>query len=128
MREPQYFRYEWLRESDAAGVVRAEADLDGDGAADLLWRHRTTGELYVWRMSGFTVGSAGHLDPAQLADARWRLAQVADFDGDGDPDLLWHHQETGDLYVWFLDGMRTVGGSFLTPRSFPGASWSLAPR
>ena len=39
MREPQYFRYEWLRESDAAGVVRAEADLDGDGAAEIRLEH-----------------------------------------------------------------------------------------
>ncbi len=39
MREPQYFRYQWLRESDAAGVVRAEADLDGDGAAEIRLEH-----------------------------------------------------------------------------------------
>lgn len=32
---PQYFRYQWVRESEAAGVVRAEADFDGDGAVDV---------------------------------------------------------------------------------------------
>lgn len=31
---PQWFRYQFLRLNDAAGIVRAEADFDGDGAVD----------------------------------------------------------------------------------------------
>ena len=32
--EPQYFQYQWVRESDSAGFVRASADFDGDGVAE----------------------------------------------------------------------------------------------
>ena len=27
----------------------------------------------------------------------------ADLDGDGKADILWHHQGTGDLYVWLIE-------------------------
>jgi hypothetical protein len=29
--EPQFFQYQWVRESDSGGFVRALADFDGDG-------------------------------------------------------------------------------------------------
>lgn len=32
--DPQYFQYQWARQSPSAGKVVALADLDGDGAAD----------------------------------------------------------------------------------------------
>ncbi len=33
---PQYFRYQWLAQSATAGVARGEADLDGDGVAEVI--------------------------------------------------------------------------------------------
>ena len=34
-----------------------------------------------------------------------------DFNGDGSSDLLWHHQVTGELYVWLLSGTVAAKGS-----------------
>jgi hypothetical protein len=36
-----------------AWQVAAAADLDGDGKADLVWRH-ADGSAYYWKMSGAT--------------------------------------------------------------------------
>ncbi len=36
--------------------VRAVGDLDGDGKADLVWRH-TDGTTYLWVMNGLAVSS-----------------------------------------------------------------------
>jgi len=33
---PQYFQYEWVKRSDAAGTATARADLDGDGTAEVV--------------------------------------------------------------------------------------------
>jgi type IV pilus assembly protein PilA len=32
--DPQYYQYQWVKQSDSSGVVQAIADLDGDGEAD----------------------------------------------------------------------------------------------
>lgn len=39
---PQYFRYQWLATSDTEGVARAEADLDGDGTAEVIFESKVT--------------------------------------------------------------------------------------
>jgi hypothetical protein len=36
--------------------------------------------------------------------------------------------ETGDLYVWFLDGLNLTGATFLTPKTVPDLSWQIVPR
>jgi hypothetical protein len=35
MTDPQYFQYHWLSDGEASGVARADADLDGDGHAEI---------------------------------------------------------------------------------------------
>ena len=53
---------------------------------------------------------------------------MADFDRDGNQDLLWHHQGTGDLYVWFMNGTVVTRGSYLTPSRFADTNWKVVPR
>jgi hypothetical protein len=37
-----------------------------------------------------------------------------DFNGDGKPDLLWRHETTGDVGVWFMNGTTSIGGASMT--------------
>ena len=63
-----------------------------------------------------TTGS--YLTPRSFSDTLWQIRGVADLNKDGQPDLLWHHQGTGDLYVWFLNGLdRVVGARTSTRRA-----------
>ena len=100
-------------------------DLNGDGKADILWHHQTTGELYAWFLDGMAVTAGSYLTPPAFTDTRWQIRAIADLDGDGKADILWHHQETGDLYVWLMDGTVVTGGSYLTPRSFADTRWQI---
>jgi hypothetical protein len=43
-------------------------------------------------------------------------------------DLLWHHRTTGELYVWYLDGLVEAGGSYLTPSTYTDSTWQIVPR
>ena len=49
-----------------------------------------------------------------------------DLNDDDQPDLLWHHQATGELYVWFLERRHGVRG--LVPHTVPLRRHPLADR
>jgi hypothetical protein len=128
--------------TDTRWQIRATDDFNRDGTADILWHRQTTGELYVWFLGpatapdggagddapgpATTVTGAAFLTPSAMPDTRWQIRGSADFDGDDAPDLLWHHQTTGELYVWFLGADLTVsGGTFLSPSAMPDTRWQV---
>jgi hypothetical protein len=66
-------------------------DFDHDGKPDLVWRRdNDTLEARVWLMDGANVKPGKSDIGLPLPAPGWRLAGVADFDGDGTPDLIWH--------------------------------------
>ncbi|KJU87798.1 secreted protein containing C-type lectin domain protein [Candidatus Magnetobacterium bavaricum] len=84
--------------------VLAVADFNGDGMADILWKH-TDGNVAVWIMQvqptpptkSFVVG--GKVSPD------WQFKSVGDFDGDGKADILWQHSDpSGKIAIWKMDG------------------------
>ena len=35
----------------------------------------------------------------------WEIQEVADFDGDGNPDLVWRNLTTQETAIWLMDGV-----------------------
>jgi ELWxxDGT repeat protein len=108
----------YLDPISTAWQVQRLGDFNGDGKADILWRHTGNGETYIWMMDGPRV-SAGTGYTNHAADNRWRIENVGDFDGDGRSDILWRNvggPDTGALFVWLMDGTTRVG-TYLDPIS-----------
>ena len=114
--------------TDPQWQIRGLADFNGDGQPDVLWHHQATGDLYVWFMSGTSATGGSYLTPSRFADTRWQIRSLNDVNADGKADLLWHHQATGDLYVWLMNGTRVTAGSYLTPSRFADTRWQIVPR
>ena len=107
---------------DATWSVAGVGDLDGNGAADVLWRQSSTGTLTDWSMSGSNIVSSSTISAAP--DSSWSIADIADFTGDGKADLLWRQSTTGSLALWSMNGS-TISASN-TISATPDASWSVA--
>jgi hypothetical protein len=78
--------------------IQGSGDFDGDGQADILWRH-DTGQTAIWFMrDGARVGEGypGGQDPSLT----WKIQTTGDFDADGRSDILWRHPN-GQLAIWF---------------------------
>ncbi len=101
--------------------VVATADFDADGKCDIFWRNPTTGQSYLWFMDGTTLRPETGSLPT-INDQVWQVVGVADFDSDGDPDILWQHFG-GYGYIWFMQGTsRTLTGA-TAPTA--GTVWSV---
>src|SRR5262245_14372091 len=95
-------------------------DFNGDGKADILWRH-TSGTLDEWLLDGLTVIGSG--SPGG-ATTDWSVAGVWVFNGDSKADILWLNTITGDAVIWLMNGTTVLGtgspGAAVTPWTVAG--------
>ena len=104
--------------------VAMRTDVTGDYSNDLAWANDVSGEVRLWHMAGVTLYRQETTNPPAPVDANWRLANIADFNADGRPDLLWHNATSGRLSMWFMDGATRTTALLVEPIHDP--SWALA--
>ena len=111
--------------ADVLWRIVGTGDFDLDGRPDILWHHTASGELVVWYMHEVTLDTGTFLTPRALADVRWKVAGVADFNQDGKPDILWHHEASGEAVIWYMDGSAMTGGTFTSPNGLADVDWRV---
>ena len=99
------------------------ADFNGDGRADNLFRNAVTGENLVWYLdaSGARTGSA-NLSIATV-DPSWSIAGVGDFNADGRADVLWRNQDAALTSLWTMNGVTATSTNLLSVQA--GAQWQI---
>jgi len=118
--------WDWLVDDGRPGMrVIAVADWDTDGHPDLIWEDGNTGRLEVEyrggpkgtrRLKSATVRAGGIVG--------WRLAGVADFDGNGTCDLVWENEITRQVTVHYYNGTEMTDWRWLNISGMRG--WRLA--
>jgi hypothetical protein len=82
-------------------------DFNHDGRTDILWRNRNSNRLVSWYMKGLdrTFGEFLAFGGAPVeAGVNDRVAAVADFNRNGNADVVLQNELTGDLTYWYFDG------------------------
>jgi len=111
---------------DTLWRIVAAADMNADGSPDLVWQHSATGHLAVWLMNGLQYADGVWMSPDQVGDTNWKIAGTGDFNLDGRPDLIWHHQTQGTVSVWLMNGLVLMNGIVLTPGTVADTNWKVA--
>ena len=93
--------------------IRCIGDLDGDGDADILWQREKTsssapGAVSCWLIDTSIVAP----DPPYASKSiyafnltAWSIYGLADWDADGDDDLIWRHDTIGAISSWKFGGV-----------------------
>jgi hypothetical protein len=97
---------------------------DADRKTDIVWRS-STGQNVLWRMDGATRLAAINLPSRAPGTEGWGIAQIEDYDGDGDADILWRSQ-TGLSSLWVMNRTVFVANQSLT-RGLNAAWQVIAP-
>jgi hypothetical protein len=74
-------------------------------------------------MNGPAVGLTAMLQSVPGAD--WKVARVADFQGDGKADIMWRNSTSGANSQWLMNGPVIALSSSLTP--VPDPNWHVVP-
>lgn len=88
--------------SDLYWQIEGVADFSLDGKPDLLWRNARTGATAIWYLDGANFAAATDVTPAQ-ANLAARVLAIADFNGDGRPDIAWRDTLTGNNELWLMN-------------------------
>ncbi|MBI3417814.1 MAG: VCBS repeat-containing protein [Verrucomicrobia bacterium] len=103
---------------------KAGFDFNGDGDPDLVFQN-TDGSVGAWFMNGSeNLLSGSFFTPYNVGDLGWHIVGTGDFDGDGNPDLLFQHSD-GTLATWFMSGTSLASAAYLNPAN-AGLAWSVA--
>jgi FG-GAP-like repeat len=95
--------------------IKGIGDLDQDGAVDLFWSNRSTGAMAWWLMDGKTSGKTSKRMLNIEADPTGGRAQgIADFNNDGQFDIVLRNPTTGDNAIWIMDGNTVLDRYALT--------------
>lgn len=107
--------------------IVAGADMNHDGKTDLVLQDSVSGLRRVWIMNGtlhvattdigslpldWNIVDAADMNGDAKPDLVWQrtaAAVVPDFNGDGETDLVWQNSNSGQRYIWTLEGVTNVG-------------------
>ena len=109
--------------------LSAVDDFDTAGSApallrdDLAFRNTVTGELQFWLMNGTSRTSVAALAGTPPPAVEWQLTAAADFNQDGQADLLWRNTATQKLMVWTMNGTGYTGTLTPSPDQAVDANW-----
>jgi ELWxxDGT repeat protein len=110
-----------LRTKNPNWQVVGFADIDRDNILDIVWRNQQSDEVGFWFMTndGKTVKTYDYLRNSdgtitKTNNSLWQIAAVADFDRDGNIDLLFRLPELNQTAIVRMNGKTFVDAQYIS--------------
>ena len=106
--------------------IKAIGDINGDGRDDVI-SQQVNGDVTLWLMDGDNntadvIAKAG--PHASGALAGWHVKGSGDFNGDGNADIIFQH-DNGQAAMWLMDGNANTTFVGAVGPFNPGADWQI---
>lgn len=98
------------------------SDFNRDNLSDIVWRNRVTGQNSLWFLSVNNQQISGE-SLLSVPNPAWAIEGIGDYDGDGQDDLVWRNETTGQNSVWLMDEAQRAGSVALD--KVTGAGWQI---
>ncbi len=82
---------------------------DNDLARSLVWENKATGEVQAWFMNGANCSAESSLTTPLNACLDWNIVGMGDFNGDGQQDMVWQNNRSGQVAVTYMNGAKFLG-------------------
>jgi hypothetical protein len=115
----------WTAPSSSGWEIKGTGDFTGDGRTDILWHNPESGLVNVWALDGMNVTSNPSFAWMVPASSGWELKGTGDFNRDGHIDLLWYNGGTGQIGLWYLNGMTILGTANLSWTVWGNEGWEI---
>lgn len=100
--------------------IVATGDQNNDGQSDQLWRNSANGQLR-WQRFDRNNNLLAPVDLYTVGDFSWSIGGTADFDRDGQLDILWYNRVSGEVGWWLMNGAQIRDVAMLPTVGGPGA-------
>ena len=108
-------------------TIVGAADFNADTRPDLVLQNDSTRQATIWYMGGAqgtSITSWAWLHPTGVPG--WKIAAIADFNGDHKPDLVWQNDATRAASLWYMTGAQgttMASWTWLSASGTPG--WTI---
>ena len=109
---------------NSAWEISGINDYNSDGINDIVLHNKTADQILAWYLDNQGHIQSESLMGRKILDDQWDIQATADFDGNGESDILLRHIYTGQLVLWEMLGQDIVLES-LVGRPLADADWHI---
>jgi hypothetical protein len=106
----------------------ADPDTTGhgnNGRQSLALQNVNDGRVAKWDFLDNALADGAYIGATVASDVDWRIVGTGDLNRDGRRDLVWRNRRTGQIGMWFLNGLTLIGSGLLNPPGVADLNWSI---
>ncbi len=110
--------------ADPNWSLSGTGDFNNDGKTDIVLRNETADQIVAWYMNSDGTIQSESLVGRGFGDNNWKIEATADFNSDGQTDILLNNALSGQTLLWTMNGSN-IASEALLGRTVADQNWKI---